>query len=316
MIPSVYQAGMMKRALLAAALAFTALGTTGCIKETLLAGQIEGTRRGSAAVDTLSDFEVANSIAFAGLGQFEGFHYLAPDNEDALFLLTKGWAGSTFAFIEDQMEMAEDRDGASSPEYAYQQARAKAGYDRAVHYGIELLEQKNAGFEAAKRNADTMKAWLANFNDPEKDVPNLFWTGYAWMSRVNVVKEDPAMVSELYVGVAMMERVVQLDDKYNYGAAHIALGAYHASSPMTGPEEGKKEFEKALQISGRKYLMAQFNYAIKYECLKGDKDAYVKLLNEVLDAGDVLPEQRLSNTIAKRKAKRYLGKSRMQNCGM
>src|SRR4051812_29136216 len=106
--------------------ALLALGGTGCIKEVLLNGQIEGTRKGSAAIDTLSDYEVANGIAFAGLGQFEGFHYLAPDNEDALFLLTKGWTGATFAFIEDQMEQAEDAEGTESPLYLHQQARAKA----------------------------------------------------------------------------------------------------------------------------------------------------------------------------------------------
>jgi hypothetical protein len=35
----------------------------------------------------------------------------------------------------------------------------------------------------------------------------------------------------------------------------------------------------------------------------------------VVDAPDALPEQRLQNTIAKRRARRYLGKSRMAACG-
>ena len=49
--------------------------------------------------------------------------------------------------------------------------------------------------------------------------------------------------------------------------------------------------------------------------MKGDKENYVKTLNEVVEAGDVFPEQRLTNTIAKRSAKRYLGKERMKDCG-
>src|SRR5260370_27348691 len=103
---------------------------SGCIKSTIVNGQIKGTREGSVAIDTLSDYEVARTIAYAGLGQFEGMHELAPDNEDALFLLTKGWTATSFAFIEDDYETAVDADDESRAEY--HRARARAAYDRAL----------------------------------------------------------------------------------------------------------------------------------------------------------------------------------------
>ncbi len=90
------------------------LGTSGCLKQIILDGQIEGTRKASGAIDGFSDFEVARTAAFAGATQFEGMHYLAPSNEDALFMLTKTWTSLTFAFIEDDMEQAEDTEGSSS----------------------------------------------------------------------------------------------------------------------------------------------------------------------------------------------------------
>ncbi|HVY48463.1 MAG TPA: TRAP transporter TatT component family protein [Minicystis sp.] len=302
------------RAPLAAALLALSVAQTGCIKQMLLDGQIEATRKASAAVDTISDYEVAQSAAFAGIAQFEGMHYLAPDNEDALFMLTKSWAGATFGFIEDLMEQAEDAQGSDSPLYAYEQARARAGYDRAIHYGVELLEHKNKGFSAAKRNDETMKAWLSKFTDKD-DAAALFWTGNAWMSKTNVIKEDPAAVAELFVGVDMMERAVALDPGYMNGSGFIALGAYHARSPLAELPEGKKDFDKAIAMTGGKYLMAKFQLAAKYYCTKGDKDAYVKTLTEVVQAGDVFPEERLTNTIAKRRASRYLTKPRMRACG-
>lgn len=295
--------------------AFFALGTTGCIKEMILNGQIEGTRKASAAIDTLSDYEVANVTAFNGIGQFEGMHYLAPDNEDALFMLVKSWTGASFAFIEDQMEQAEDAEGTESALYKYQRARARAGYDRAVHYGIELLEHKTKGFEQARKNDQTLKAWLATFDDAEHDPENLFWTGYAWIARVNVAQEDPAMVADLFVGVAMLERVIQLDEKFYYGNAHTILGAYHARNAMAELDEAKKEFEKSIQISGGKMLLPKFQLAAKYYCVKGDQENYVKTLTEVIEADDPLPEQRFTNSIAKRRAKRFLGKERLKACG-
>ncbi len=291
------------------------VGSSGCIKQMILNGQIEGTIQGATGVETLSDYEVANTIAFSGIGQFEGMHYLAPDNEAALFGLTKTWTSATFAFIEDQMEQAADAEGTSSDLFLYQQARAKAGYDRAVHYGIEMLEMKNRGFEQAKKNDDTMKTWLAGFDDPEHDAKELFWTGYAWIGRVNITKEDPASVAELFVGVAMIERVIQLDSSFFYGNAHTILGAYHARSPMAELEDGKKELDLAIKISEGKLLLPKFQLATTYYCMKSDKENYVKILQEIIDAGDIFPEQRLTNAIAKRKAKRYLGKERMKACG-
>lgn len=298
------------RALLVGAIA---VGTTGCIKQMLLDGQIESTRKASAAVDTVGDYEVANNAAFAGLAQFEGMHYLAPENENALFMLTKGWAGATFGFIEDRMEEAEDTDGLDSPLYVYHQERTKQGYSRAIHYGVELVEKKNPGFEAAKRNDETMKSWLQGFG--VEDVPNLFWLGYAWIARVNAGKDDPAMVAELYVGVAIMERVAELDGNYMYGSPHTILGAYHARSAAAELDDAKKHFDEAIKISEGKLMLPKVQLAAKYYCLKGDKEAYMKTLTEVVEAGDTMPEQRLQNAIAKRRARRYLGKERLKACG-
>ncbi|MFT3773058.1 MAG: TRAP transporter TatT component family protein [Minicystis sp.] len=292
------------------------LGSTGCIKQMILNGQIEGTRKASAAVDGFSDYEVAQTAAFAGVTQFEGMHYLAPDNEDALFMLTKGWTSASFAFIEDAMEQAEDTEGENGATYQYQKARALAGYERAIHYGLELLGKKASGFEAAKKNDDTMKAWLNAFDDPEKDAENLFWTGYAWIGRVNIIKDEPAAVADLFIGVAMLERAKTLKHDYLYGSIHTVLGAYHARSPMAELEEGKKEIDAAIAVTGGKTLLPKFQLAAKYYCMKGDKESYVKTLTEIVEAGDTFPQQRLTNAIAKRRAKRYLGKERMmRTCG-
>lgn len=300
-----------------AALALAAtlgLGSGGCVRKMLLDGQIESTRTASAAVDTLGDYEVAKKAAFAGIVQFEGMHYLAPDNENALFLLTKGWTGAGFGFIEDEMEQAEDAEGIDSPLYRYHQARARAAYERAVLYGIQLLESKNPGFDAAKKNDDTIRAWLLGFDDAD-DAPNLFWTGYAWIAKTNVAKEDPAVVADLFIGVAIMERAVELDETYMYGSGHTVLGAYHARTAMAELDEAKKHFDKAIALSEGKLLLPKLQLAAKYYCMKGDKEAYVKTLTEIVEAGDVFPKQRLSNTIAKRRAKRYLSPQRMEACG-
>ena len=167
--------------------------TVGCIKSTILNGQIKGTREGSVAVDTLSDYEVARGIAFAGLGQFEGMHQLAPENEDALFLLIKGWTATGFGFIEDDYEIAIDADDEAKADY--HRARARAAYDRAIQYGIALLQMRAPGFEKSKNNASSIKQYLAGFE--KRDAITLLWVGQAWLARANMAKDDPAIVAEL-----------------------------------------------------------------------------------------------------------------------
>ena len=100
------------------------------------------------------------------------------------------------------------------------------------------------------------------------------------------------------------------------GSGHVALGAYHARTPSAELDESKKHFEKALVIGGDKTYMAKVQMAVRYHCNKGDKASYEATLKEVLAGGDLDPYQRLPNTIAKRKAFRWLHPERMRDaCG-
>ncbi len=286
---------------------------SGCIKAMLTNGQISATRQASSAMDTVGDFEMAKASISSGLSQFEGMHRLAPDNTDALFLLTKGWAGYSFAIAEDDMESAQDK--GDDDLAGYHKKRARMGYERAVFYGLELLRHTDDGFEKAKKNEDTFKKWLDENFSSHEDAENLFWVGYAWLGRVNIGKDDPALVGELFVAVAMLEKSNQIDPTYNHFAAQTALAAYHARTAMSEMDQSQKLFEDALAKTQRKSLVIQLNYATRYACNKGDRPLYEKLINEVLTADDPDPQQRFTNTLAKRRARRALLKSRMEDCG-
>jgi len=304
---------MRARTLAAIAALSLALSPLGCIKKMLLDGQIESTRKASSAIGTIGDYEMARTAAQAGLAQFEGMHNLAPYNDDALFLLTRSWVSYGFAFIEDEYEQAVDANDDDTADY--QKKRARMAYDRAVFYGLELLSHRAEGFDAAKKNEQSIKKWLEENFDAKEDAENLFWVGYAWLARVNISKDDPAVVGELYIGVAMLERSVALDPEYNFWSGTVALGAYHARTAMAEMDQAKATFDTAIAKTNGTNLLARVNFATRYACMKGDKALYEKTLNDVLAAEDPDPKQRLTNTIAKRRAKRALGKGRMENCG-
>jgi hypothetical protein len=308
---------MRARALVFAAAVVLSFTTSGCIKKMLTDGQIEATRRASGAFDSLGDFELARNAAQAGLVQFEGMHGLAPDNEDALYLLAKGWVGYAYGFVEDEVEIAEDMGDEDLADY--HRRRAKMAYDRAVFYGLELLGHRASGFDQAKKTQQTISKWLADNFTSEDDADALFWTGYGWMARVNVMKNDEelggALIAELFVGVAMMERAVAIDPGIEHYGGFAALAAYHAR-PFGEADQAKQFFEMVIAKTERKALITQLNYATKYACPRGEAPLYLQMLNEVIQTPDPDPGQRLTNAIAKRRAKRWLGKHRMKDqCG-
>jgi hypothetical protein len=298
----------MRPALLfAAAFAFS-----GCLDKIILEGTLKGTRDAAHVFDTLSDLEVAREGAGASIVTLEGELSMAPDNEDGLFLLTQSWVGYGGAFIEDAWERAYDR--GDEDEEAFQAERARQAYERALTSGTRLLEKKRPGFVAAQKNTETITKYLAGFTAKE-DAENLLWVGAAWLSRGGVASDRPEVVADLFVGVALLERSVELDESLTYATGLSALAAYHARSPDAELKQAKDLFEKALTVTSRKALSVQVLYAQNYACNVHDEKLYRALLGEVLAAGDVLPEQRLENVIARRKAERYLKTPRLKRCG-
>lgn len=289
-----------------------ALGSTGCVKKMILDGQIRSTRIGSAAADTIGDYDMARSAAAAGVFQFEGMHRLAPDNEDALFLLLRGWTGWGYGFASDDYEAAVLADDEEAAEY--HKSRGKQAFNRAISYGLSLLAKRQDGFANASKSADSIKAWLTRHFDDKEDAELLFWLGSAWLARVNLLKDDPEYVAELFVGVALLERSRELNPELMAWGATSTLAAYHARSSMAELDEAKKLLDLALEKTQRKSLGILLNYA-KYACAKADQALYEKVLNEILEAEDPEPSLRLQNAIAKRRAKRALSKTAMEDCG-
>jgi hypothetical protein len=301
--------------LLAAALG---LGSGGCIRQAMLDGELQAARDASGALDTIDDYELARSAATGSLAQLEGMHLLAPDNPNGLFLLTKAWAGIGYAFIEDEMEAAEDKGDEALADY--HRKRARSVYDHAVSYGLQLLAQKAPGFGQAKKSAKTFDRWLVEHFTTGADAENLFWTSYPWLERIDVMKGDeqegPPLIAELYVGVAMLERAVALNPTVEHYAGMLALGAYHARTGFAEMEQAKAMLDTVVAKTNGKPLIVPLIYATKYACVRGDRGLYKDLLDQVLTTQDPDPRHVLQNAIARRRAARWLRRKRARNeCG-
>lgn len=239
------------------------------------------------------DLQIAETAIVSNLKLLEGFHRADPKNKAILDLLIQGYAGYAQAFLEDQ-----------SPE------RASRIYLRARDYGFRRLALSKAFKDGIPRKEADFVARLPYIQKAE--LPTLFWTAFAWGGWVNLNRDDPQAVFDLSKVKAMMKRVLELDDTYFFGAAYLFWGSIYGSiPPMLGgnPEKAKENFEKALKVANKKFLIGQVYYAQYYATTTLNEALFDELLNQVMAAPvDILPGYELLTQVAKRKARNLMAR--------
>ena len=256
------------------------------------------------------DYDMAARAIPASLKTVEGFHMVDPENKRLVKILAEGYCQYATGFIEDEWEIAElDK---RFDEAEYQSQRATKAFIRCMGYGLELLggDWKKA---LTGNNADFIKK-VSGADKDDRD--GLLWVGVGLAGAINQNKDDIQLVAHLAKARAIFERIAQLDEGDNdrdptlRALPHIALAsmAVALSKAMGGdPVLGQKHFQRAMEITQNKFLLAKVFYARRYAVAVQDKALFEKSLVEVLQTDPAIwPEQRLANEIAHRRARRYL----------
>jgi hypothetical protein len=212
-----------------------------------------------------------------------------PQNEGFLLAGTRLYGAYGSVFIKE-------------PERAKRLARKARDYsDRALcAHGVRQCD-------LLVRPFDDFAAVIATLNTG--DVPLLFAGGAAWATWIQANSSDWNAIASLAKVKAMMTRVVELDEAYNHGQAHLYLGVFATLLPPAlggRPEEGRVHFERAIELSAGRDLMAKVEYARRYARIIYDRPLHDRLLKEVLDAEATAPGLTLSNVLAKRQARELL----------
>jgi hypothetical protein len=261
----------------------------------------------SNALNQESDPELARAAAPASLKTIEGFLLAAPDNEIYLHTLAKGYCEYAFGFLDNDAE--ELRFAGKDDEADHLAKRATNLYLRCLNYGLKLMPDPE-GWEKALWNDDlpTFEGRLAKTD--EDHVPGMFFMALGLASSINLNRDDIDMIAYLPRAEMMFERVVKLDERYHNASAHMALGMLKTtqSKSLGGkPEEGLKHFERAIELTGGKYLMPMVLMARNYGIGTNNRKFFHDTLVKVLQTDPAIwPDQRLANELAHIRARRYL----------
>lgn len=282
--------------------------TTGCSLRRMALDQTAAILKDSMpAYEKEWDIALVAEALPPNIKMVEGFLVSAPDNEDLLLMAAKAYTSYGLVILEEKLDRTEE----DTPQAEQLTAKTREMYLRGHRYGMRLLEVRHPGIiEAFKQGPQKLQPLLARCD--EEDVPGLIWAGMPLAVAINIARDDVTMIAKIAMAKALVSRAMELDETYFNGASHLVFGALYGSmGKMLGgdPNKAKKHFERALELTKRRFLLVQFMYAQTLAVQLQDQDLFTKLLNEVLQAKvEIFPEQKLANVSAKRRARLLLAK--------
>lgn len=230
------------------------------------------------------DLEIAEQFLANNLKLIELMLSRDPEKRDLNLLAAQGFGAFAMAFVEDE-----------NPQ------RAARLYQRGLDYAFRSLPEKLT-FKPDIKPQD-LEILLAKYTID--DVPALFWLGYNWGSLVLQNLDNPRMLLNLSKVEMIMQRVLELDESYNFAGVHLFYGTFYAARPPLlggNPEKGRKHFERNLELTGDKFYMTKYFLARYYAVQVQDRELFDQLIREIVDLDiDRYPEIRLMNSLAKKK---------------
>ncbi len=158
-----------------------------------------------------------------------------------------------------------------------------------------------------KQSIDRFNVFLEAVTEDELDY--LYTYGVTWASYIDSHSSDWNAIADLPKVKATMQRILALDEEYEGGGAHLYLGVLETVvPPALGGKPGiaKSHFERVIEITNGRNLMAKVLYAERYARPLFNRELHDRLLYEVVEQNPNEPGLTLINTIAQQKAKNLL----------
>ena len=244
----------------------------------------------SSAILNSPDIETVKEAIPAYLVLIDGF-LVDGEGDPSLYLAASQLNGAFTALVEEERAQI-------LATKAFDYAQRGACLNRRELCGLGQLP-----FKSFETRVDGLSAQAI---DPAYQLA-VAWTGY-----IQANSGDMRAIGQLGRVKYLLERVLALDPRWAEGSAQLYMGGLETILPasMGGkPEKGRMHFERAIEYSGGRFLMAKVIYAEQYAKLVFDKELHDRLLTEVVNADPVAMDLTLINRVAQRRAAVLLAES-------
>ena len=258
---------------------------------------------GTYAAD--DDPELVRAAVPFSLKLIESLLESSPQHEGLLLTAASGFTQYSYAFVQHDADELEDRDFQSAQAL---RDRARRLYLRARDYGLRGLDARHPGIDMAlhRSTADALAATRSG------DVPFLYWTAVAWAAAIGVSKDDPQLIGDLGIVDALINRALDLDGAYDFGAIHTFLITYSLAGMGSIDEQAamaRRHFTRAVELSQGNLAAPYVSYAESVCVRSANRQEFTELLERALAINpNGKREWRLSNLVMQKRARWLLAR--------
>ncbi|MEF8834179.1 MAG: TRAP transporter TatT component family protein [Halofilum sp. (in: g-proteobacteria)] len=212
----------------------------------------------------------------------------SPDDAGAQFTAGRLYGTYAGSFVDDP----ERRRLLSQTAFDY----ARAGLCLRLEAVCAALDGRFPAFQA------TVKDAVEDGDEAE----SLYRFATVWAGWLRARSNDYAALADLPKLEAAFERVIAITPEIDHGFAHVYRGVLLSQRPAAlggEPEEARTHFERAIDISDGRNLMAKALYAENYARLVFDRELHDRLVTEVIEADPSAGDLTLSNKLAQERAR-------------
>ncbi len=240
------------------------LTLTGCVKLALKSAPSFIPNLSQAFLEEC-DTDLARQSLPSSLKIMEGLLKNDPENKQILTSLCTGFTGYAMLFVEEK-----------NPD------KASKLYLRARNYGLKALGKKAPFSTEIKLSRDATQSRIKSIKGNE--IESLFWTTMAWNAWINLNLDKPAALGQLQTAQACLNRILEIEPGYYYGAPYILMGSILSAmpGPLGGDAKAAREyFEKSLQIADGNFFLAHYFFARYYAVRVQDKNLFFNIIKKV-----------------------------------
>jgi predicted anti-sigma-YlaC factor YlaD len=270
-----------------------ALSLTACSVRRMAVRSLGDALGGSqAAYGRDDDPELVRDASPFTLKTIESLLEVSPSHQGLLDAASSGFARYAYAFVQQEADLAEERDLARATAL---RERTRRLYLRARDYGFRRLEADIPGFRERLPHARA-----------------LYWTAFAWTGAMSLAKDDPELTADQGQAESMMRRALALDEGLGQGAVHDFFIAWEGGRSAVGGSwlEAREHLERSLALGQGRRVAPLVIYAESVCVARQDRAEFERLLKQALELDpDRTGDLRLENLIQQRRARWLLGRA-------
>lgn len=284
----------------AGSLALLSILLAGCSVERFAANKLADTLAASGSTYASDDDPelVGQALPFS-LKLMESVLASAPTHRGLLAAASAGFTQYAYAWVQQEGDAL----GLDDTERAWVQwNRARRLYLRARDYGLRGLDVALPGFSSELQSDHATAVQRAG--SAEADL--LYWTAVSWAAAVSLGKDDPALVADLPIVSALIDRALAVDEGWDRGAIHAFLISYVMARPDVAGDrvaEAKRHFDRAVELSQGRAAGPWVAWAESVCIPQEDHACFVNALQSALGIDPAAERaSRLVNTVMQRRA--------------